>query len=279
LSKANGYTDPFYLRFTSEKQNNLILGTSRSAQGLLPSVFQRKLNREFFNFSFTIVDSPYGPVYFNAIKRKINENSKSSIFILGVDPWSISSTTKNPNDYKNFLENEKCLGNMNFFNVNPNFEYILKNLPGNFELMIFEKKGPMYLHKDGWLEVTVPMDSLNLNERIKEKVIDYRDKNSKEFTFSSLRLFYLKKTIKYLSKIGEVYLIRLPIHPEIYKIENNFMPDFNKKMEKITKYSNGYLDLTTRNKEFSYTDGNHLYKRSGSEVSEIISNWIIEKRN
>jgi hypothetical protein len=68
------------------------------------------LNREFFNFSFTIVDSPYGPIYHYAIKRKINENSKSSIFILSVDPWSISSTTKNPNDYKNFLENEKCLG-------------------------------------------------------------------------------------------------------------------------------------------------------------------------
>ena len=67
--QADGKTDPFYLRFTTDKQNSLILGTSRAAQGLLPEVLNSKLNRDdFFNYSFTLGHSPYGPTYLKSIK-------------------------------------------------------------------------------------------------------------------------------------------------------------------------------------------------------------------
>ena len=41
LSLTNGYTDPFYLRFTTPKNNNLIIGTSRAAQGIQPEIIRK----------------------------------------------------------------------------------------------------------------------------------------------------------------------------------------------------------------------------------------------
>ena len=38
LTRADGSTDPFYTRFTTPRQNNLILGTSRAAQGVQPGI-------------------------------------------------------------------------------------------------------------------------------------------------------------------------------------------------------------------------------------------------
>jgi hypothetical protein len=79
LSFADGKVDQFYLRFTSPAMDNLIIGTSRSAQGILPSTINEELNRKFFNFSFTIAHSPYGPVYLNSIKKKLNPNTSKKI--------------------------------------------------------------------------------------------------------------------------------------------------------------------------------------------------------
>ena len=122
LSKADGYTDPFYLRFTTPKQNNLILGTSRSAQGLMPIVFEEILHKTFFNYSFTIAHSPFGPVYFNSIKKKLNSQIKNGIFIVTVDPWSISQKGDHPNDTTKFEENKLELANIKLVNIYPNFE-------------------------------------------------------------------------------------------------------------------------------------------------------------
>lgn len=63
LGQADGYTDPFYIRFTTPKQNNLILGTSRAAQGLQPDVFKDILETDVYNYAFTVTHSPYGPTY------------------------------------------------------------------------------------------------------------------------------------------------------------------------------------------------------------------------
>lgn len=279
LSRANGNTDPFYLRFTTSKQENLILGTSRSAQGLQPKEFNKILGKKFYNFSFTVVDSPYGPIYLNAIKKKLKENSKESIFILSVDPWSISSDTKDPNDYMKFQENDKCLGNTYFVNIKPNFNYLIQNMNGNYYKLIKNKRNEMFLHEDGWLEVDVPMDTLSLNKRLKDKVRQYQNINSCKNNFSSLRLFYLKKTITFLKKFGKVYLVRLPIHSKIFEIEQKYMPDFTEKINSISKFSDGYLDMTIGNEKYIYIDGNHIFKKSGVIVSKNIANWINDCHN
>ena len=37
--------------------------------------------------------------------------------------------------------------------------------------------------------------------------------------------------------------------------------------------------MTEHNNLFVYTDGNHLYKSSGEEVSEIVAEWIKKEEN
>ena len=108
MSTADGNTDPFYVRFTSPKQQNMILGTSRAAQGLQPEVFDEILMRSINNFAFTIAHSPFGKVYFESIKRKHNQR-RGGLFVIAVDPWSISSWSSDPNNLSVFRENRLCL--------------------------------------------------------------------------------------------------------------------------------------------------------------------------
>ena len=79
FSFADGYTDPFYMRFTTAKQKNLIIGTSRAAQGIQPQILNKKLNLKFFNYAFTVMHSPFGETYLNSIKSKLDESSKQNV--------------------------------------------------------------------------------------------------------------------------------------------------------------------------------------------------------
>lgn len=272
LSLANGYTDPFYIRFTTPKQTNLIIGTSRAAQGLQPSVLRSQLGTEFFNYSFSIMHSPFGPTYLKSIKKKL-DTTKSGIFIITVDPWSISSKTANPNDSINFREVMLCLGNTQKVNSKPNFQYLFKNLDGRYHNILMPNR-LMYLHNDGWLELSISMDSVSVKKRLLSKIDSYRRNDLPLYKFSELRFNYLKETINYLKAYGAVYLVRLPMHPELFEIEEELMPDFNKKIEELALFTEGYYDMTSLNSSFVYTDGNHLYKKSGQEVSLKLSLWI-----
>lgn len=280
--QADGSTDPFYLRFTSNSQSSLILGTSRAAQGILPEVLNEELNRkDFYNYSFTVGHSPYGAVYLRSIKAKLEKGKKDGIFILAVDPWSVSSRTRDPNDFKHFRENNLSLGEVSLVNYHPNFEYLLDSYSSQY-LDILRRGGydKVFLHKDGWLEVTVGMDSIELADRIENKVKVYREENLPKYHFSNYRLEYLAKTISYLKSYGEVYLVRLPINSKIFEIENKLVFDFDDKIENLgRKYSVPYFNLTNRNSDFQYTDGNHLYKESGRKVSRLLSQMIIENKN
>jgi len=276
LSFADGKVDQFYLRFTSPAADNLIIGTSRSAQGILPSTINEELNRKFFNFSFTIAHSPYGPVYLNSIKKKLNPNTKDGIFIVCVDPWSISALKEYPNDSLKFGERSLCLATTKEVNQYPNFEYLYNNLGGKFYEIFFRFNNELYLHNDGWLEVTIPMDKKSVNDRINQKIKDYTNFNSAKFCYSDLRFLYLKKTINFLKNHGKVILVRLPLHQEIFKIEQEYMPSFNEKITELLPIVDSYYDMTNDNKNYIYTDGNHLYKESSKIASKKISDFILK---
>ena len=277
LSSTNGYSDPFYIRFTTPKQQNLILGTSRAAQGLQPHVFKQLMDLDIYNYAFTVSQSPYGPIYLESIKNKLDRNSENGIFIITVDPWSISSKTLNPNDIKHFRENELCVGNTPMVDSKPNFQYLFNNLSGKYaDILLKDIKSSMFLHENGWLEVTISMDSTKVKKRIDSKIENYRENLSK-WKYSSLRLEYLKKTILFLKNYGKVYLIRLPVHERMMKIENELTMNFDEKIKKVVPLADGYFDMTPSNIKFNYTDGNHLHKKSGRLVSEEIVNWIKAK--
>jgi hypothetical protein len=272
LAQADGYTDPFYLRFTTPKQSSLILGTSRAAQGLQPQVFKEVLNKEIFNYAFTLGHSPYGSIYLESIKKKLLKNGKNSTFIVAVDPWSISSISEDPNDSLNFREVNRILDNTTFVNMDPNYFYLIKNLKGNYYKVLYGNWNT-FLHENGWLEVNISMDSTSVNNRTNSKIENYT-KNLQQYKFSSIRFEYLIKTISYLNQYGKVFLVRLPVHERMLDIEQQLMPDFNKKMKELIPITEGYLDLTPKHEDYQYTDGNHLYHESGKIVTEEIAEWI-----
>ena len=288
---ANGSTDNFYLRFTSSKQNSLIIGTSRSAQGIHPNILDSVLNLEenngIYNYSFSINNSSYGKEYYYAIKNKINESAKNGLFIITVDPWAISSdTTLNDNE----IDIESIFYSKKHYNSYPDYEYLIKNYKkgwGNILLKRIESnilirnqnslskiKGAFtYLRKDGLLEVYTSMDSTYVRQNIQKKVYNYNTSMSSN-KFSKFRFLYLRKTIQLLKKHGEVYLVRMPVHTSLFKIEDSFDPQFDKRIMNLANKTNvDYLNFADNATQYSYTDGNHLYIND----AKIFSNQLAER--
>jgi len=285
FSMADGNTDPYYLRFTTAKQSSLILGTSRAAQGIQPETINHELERsDLFNYSFTVGNSSYGPAYKESVKKKLDTTSDVGIFILAVDPWSISSRSLEPENSDTFFENELFINQMRFVNMNPNIEYLIFEYQGSyFRLLINAAKkaagrkniNPVKLNKDGWLDIDISMDSLSVHRRTQNKFEEYREQNLPNYTPSSTRLRYLRETIEYLNGFGNVYLVRLPIPSEMLEIENELYPNFDSQLKSLSHITKApYLSFAEHGDSYTYTDGNHLYKTSAETVSRKIANWI-----
>jgi len=280
---ADGLCDSYYMRFTSSKQNSLIVGTSRSAQDLQPEAINTilknsKYESTVYNFSFTLDDSPFGPGYYNAIKKKLNGNSHRGLFIVTVDPWAVSTDTSNKNDDPDiFFEKRSFVTKMNFVNMSPNFEYIFRFYGKPLIALAYKKKKSVRLHDDGWLEVSPPMDSMSVLARIKEKTDKYTSvANSSKFSLT--RYFYLEKIIELLQQHGDVFLVRLPVGKEMSLIEKKMMPDFDKKVEEASiKYNIQYINFINESGNFLTIDGNHLYKSEGYKISQKIALLISGK--
>lgn len=275
LWQADGWSDPYYVRFTTPPPNSLILGTSRPAQGLQPSVMNEVLpGAELFNFSFTIAHSPYGPTYLEGIKTKLGEDAAGGTFILAVDPWSVSSELGDPEEVERYRERGNFL-TLRDMSSDPNLGYLLYHYTRPFWYLLGRSQELMYLHRNGWLEVMVPMDSASVAERTRTKLESYRNNNLPDYKFSNTRMNYLGRTVDYLSGRGEVYLVRLPIHPGMMEIERELTPDFSRRMRRFAdSLGVPFLDLTPDNAAFRYTDGNHLSIEDGAEVSRRVARWI-----
>lgn len=282
---ANGSTDPYYLKLTTPVQQSLIIGTSKAAQALQPSIFDEIIypekQKHFYNYSFSLDDSPFGPVYLQSIQKKLAHDAKDGIFVVTVDPWSLSGGENEIADTLQFRDAKGCLSGLYSVTMNPNIFYLLNSYSNSYYQILvnykFQKRE--FLKKDGWLEIRVPMDSNSVKKRTAGKVGYYKDEMLKRYTFMPERYDYLIKTIKFLQQHGEVFLVRLPVTEGIFEVDDAAMPDFDSKMEDISKkYNVPYLNYRTRPHEFEYTDGNHLYKTSGAVVSEEIANWILEQQ-
>lgn len=277
FSLVDGYSDPHYLRFTSPQQNSLILGNSKSAQGLRPSVMNQILKADLYNYSFDIGKSPYGPKYFESVRRKLSPNSKNGVFILTVDCWSVSTRFSRPNDVMNFEENNSAVGMIKSVNRNPNLDYLLNYFSGSY-YSILAKSPQSFLHNDGWLEVSLDDDPESTRRRTESTLSTYEGYLD-DFRYSSVRFSYLLRTIKFLKQHGQVYLVRMPVSEQLMIIEKKYDPHFDRRIKQIESKTDGFLDLTPENKKYDYTDGVHLEKKSGREVSEKIAHWIVQKNS
>lgn len=275
---ADGNTDDNYRHFAVPKPQNIILGDSRGSQAVIPDVLQSKLSVTFDNFSLNVVESPYGKVYLEALKRKLDPETKNGIFILTVDPWNLS-LNKNIKSLKEYPEEHSPLKNMHFYDWSPNYEYLLRNYPRSWFKIYLEReetgKSNTYLHKNGWLEVNVDMNKDSVAAREKNK-IDFYNKLAAENQLSSERIQAFKQIINYLKPKGTVFIVRIPASKSIIEIENKKYPDFSTLMNEIAHQNNiKFFDFSASYKEYSYTDGNHMYKRSGRTFSSQIADSIL----
>ncbi|MEL6813008.1 MAG: hypothetical protein AAFP76_16915, partial [Bacteroidota bacterium] len=198
--QADGYSDPFYIRFTSPKQNSLILGTSKAAHCFQPSELKSLLpDHSLLNYSFTVAHSPYGPGYYKSIKRKMKKDAANGIFIVTIDAWSIASDGEDPNDESLFPENKSFLYNLETVASKPNVPYLLHWYRKNY-LKFFERDPVAFLHDDGWLEINAPMDEDIVVQRLQNKSKELTEKREK-FQFSETRLSYLYQTIEFLQAL------------------------------------------------------------------------------
>lgn len=276
LKYADGDFDYYYLRFTTSKQQNLVLGNSRAAQGIVPSILENKLNKKFFNYSFTLSHSPYGRPYYLSILKKLDSKTKNGIFILSVDPFGVTSIISS--DGSENLSTEIMLGKMISVNSNPNLEFIIRNklAPWQYLWPLNRPKSDQiaHLHKDGWLQVDYPWTAEAYKHNLNNKLVEYK-KNQINRKLSPTRIKYLKKTIATLQKHGKVYLVRIPISKEMLELENLILPNFNSLMTEISnEYNVPYFNCSMDYPNYQTTDGNHLYKPDAKRFTNAICDSI-----
>jgi hypothetical protein len=277
-----GGSDNFYLRFTTPRQRSMVVGTSRAAQGLVPSVLNQKLSKtsgDIYNYAFTVHHSPFGKSYLKGIQRKLSGDT-TGYFIIAVDPWSICVEGGHPNNEELFPEKDGFLDQIEDPTANPNVKYLLDFYPIPYYNILLRRvrSSHMKLHHDGWLEVTVSMDSAKVEQRVAEKCKLYRQ-HANVYKYSARRRFYLEEITRLLKKHGEVYLVRLPVHPEMKKIEQEFMPEFDLRIDTLARANSvPYIDLSEKGANYQYTDGNHLFKNSSETVSAELAELILNFR-
>ncbi len=271
--QVDGYDDAYYLRFTSKQQESLVLGTSRAAQGLNPAVLNRELNRnDLYNYAFTIEDSPYGPVYLKSIQRKVKKGGKDGIFLLCVDPWSLSCRTGFPEDSTRFREVGSFIDQTKWVNYRPNGHYLLQSYPKSYYELLVDPGKEICLHDNGWLEISIDMEPDLVARRTVGKASDYRRYNLPKYRYSATRWAYLEKTIQWLKPHGQVFLIRLPVDSLLLAIDDELLPGFGDSVQAVADRNHlPFIDFSQEGDYYTYTDGNHLYSESANELSKNLA--------
>lgn len=281
LMRYGGNVDYFYLKFTTPKQSSFILGDSRSLQGIQPSVVNEYFqNNEFempmFNYSFTVTQAAYGPVYTQSVKNKLNESTKNGLFILNVNPWLFAQ--REMDDYKKgiFMEADNPPHNMRFVSANPNFEYLYKNYDYFHFKSIFRQNSE--LHKDGWLEEkNLSTDPKVLSEWKKKQMSIYKG-FAKRWKKTTFRMASFEKMIAFLEAHGKVVIVRMPIDKEILQIEDDFWSSFDSDMERIAAENDvPYINFSTTT-TFKMYDGNHIDKFGGVQFTRQLCDSIKSNR-
>lgn len=263
-----GYSDEYYKRFLHPAPS-LILGTSRAAQGIVPEVLAAGLPEGAFalpleNFAFSVVGSPYSETYYKAIEKKVGlSEDELGLFILSVDPYSLRSDKAGAKEEWLHLKGATI--------QKPNYCYLFRYCrphkwinPGKH----------CTLHDDGWLEISgIPVDSASVAAATKRKMSEYNDW---EIQKSAERMDWLIRTIDLLKANGTVYLVRIPVSPQMRDREDQVWPDFDQDIRVIAdSMSLHYFSFIQQSGNYRTTDGNHLYRDDAILFSKALSDSIL----
>lgn len=279
--------DHFYRRFTTPKGKSLIIGTSRSAQGIKPSVINKRItynNNEIINHSFAFGPSSFGPNYLREIKQKSDPDVTNGLYIISVDPWSLTKDIDNiEDDTARFFEVRQKLfvGNLASSSSNPNFEYLKNYWPNRFSIFenlfksLINYKRLIVLHEDGWLELNIPLEMEAINKRIINSTAEYAEK---EFIISDTRMKYLSEMVHFLNNRGTVVLLRMPVSQPMAELEAVRFPDFSDYIQAIaTSNKVHFFDFIDLSGQFQTVDTHHLYKDEAERFSNFLCDALISK--
>ncbi|MFZ9846740.1 MAG: hypothetical protein ACO3EE_01160 [Flavobacteriales bacterium] len=266
-----GWVDEYYIHFLRSGKS-LVIGSSRAAQGLSSEEISKGYGKNFDmeNFGFGAAVSSYGPVYFDAIKEKVAASNEQELFILEVNPWTITCEKNNVNDDEAmFPEASGFIAKQWLYNSNPNLEFILRNKTPLYPFFINRNKGNEVFSSDehSRLVGNVPMDSISVKNRLLASN-DRFEKQCNDSKFSAKRMKYLNETVKYLSSKGKVVLVRMPIDPSVLVIENKLLHNFNELMQSVAAANKAlYLNYSDSTSMAITTDGTHLFNDAAKKFS------------
>ena len=271
LKKNDHFRDINYSKFKS-KHNSLILGTSRANFAIDPAVFNEKY--DLLNFAFTLATSPYGKVYYDAIKMKTKDES-GAIFILDIDPFALSQDKTKPI----FGEEKNSLGRQFLINSDPNFEYIIKNETPIYDVLFPVTESNKIKFDNGFTQLKNNYAQEQEDAMRKQKIAEYI-KLSQNNALSQNRMLYLEKTIELLKEKGNVYLVSVPVSSAIFSIQEKYWPSKYAYIENlISKYHIQYLNLQHKFPNPKTIDGVHLTLEEAHNVSTFLSSQIDSLEN
>lgn len=278
---TRGYVDDYYQKYIHPKTNSLIIGSSRALQGLNPDLVFKNTEYEAnaLNFAFTSANSPFGNVYLEAIKKVVDRESKNGIFIIEVSPLAISSVTDSITGKFLYPEANLPLAHQNMYAVNPNIEYIFKHYEKPLYKLFIQNNKTEKLrttHSNGWLELNFDLDTLVFKKREIENFRKYKQTYPKH-SLDSVRIQKLNETIVWLADYGKVYLVRLPVSPNVFDLENEIFTNFNGLMLEIASRNQiEYIELKEPSGAIYTHDGAHLHRFAAAKVSTVLNKLIFK---
>lgn len=284
-----GYVDAFYARFAAPPAASLVLGTSRAAQGIKPGVLAAQLKGyegPWLNYAFTLAESPYGPGYLSSIERKLAPGTWHGLFVLAVDPWSLSLPKNvryhgSDNPFRlgemviAFPEEKSMVSQLTDVSQSPNLDYLAHYLHKPFYQLLLNTDTAHVverLHPDGWLEIALPppsADTALLRRRTAEKLATYRQLAATS-TFATARYGSLAKTISFLQAHGRVVLVRVPTGPAMAALEQQYQPDFDQRMQQLGD-AKSVLYLNYLTQPYPTNDGNHITRQAATQFSQRLA--------
>jgi hypothetical protein len=268
----NGNTDTNYLRFTPQDNSGIIMGTSRAAQAICPEDIL--FHPGMFNAGFSMYTSPYGEVYFDYIKKQLNKEDRDQMFIFCVDPWALSSPIDSQTGVEILGEKNKMVGTTQTIGY-PNWEFIIDQYSYGWGNIIKEHYRPttgMYLHQDGWLEVNRPFDAHRSDQRRANKIRGYQKEVFVTHHPSNYRKLYLRQMIRGVKGLGKVLLVRIPVHPEFFELEETFWPSFEREMEQLAiEEAVTFWSPKELNDQLPFNDGHHMNREGSHRFSQLLN--------
>lgn len=280
---TNGTVDETYYKFTY-KSNTLILGLSRAREAISPSIMQSELKQKYtspgLNFAFERTQSEYGENYLNAIRQKIDTTKKNGLFILSVSPGCFMAAKNSSPAQIEEMDSHTIVGKMTSFNSNPNFEYVRKGYQNSlYRGFLKTPEVHRRVHVDGWLEYK---DSIKGSAISEERIKVLKEETKKGYLRaievqepSEYRLQSFEKTIEFLKTYGKVLMVRIPIDPQVLKHEQEYWPEFDEKMEQLSRsHELTYLNYSDHDNHYTTYDGSHLVSSSARRFSKKLSQDI-----